>query len=210
MDRGPHGWAEEVRSQPEAQRRGVFSPSARPCPAARLCGQPVGPGSDSGRSPLCGLLAHSTWGWGTAVLRSRGWGTALQAAPRSFPGPPWAAEKPLRSPLTSLGLTISWPSATQPSNPADGASPPETLRGALRPRGRKLSAQGGRSARPRSARLTPPASGQRGPGRAGPGLTSWSGAPLWQEPERSFQRPLPRPRGNYVMSFNMGVRGVSP
>lgn len=133
--------------------------------AARLCGQPVGLGSDSGRSPLCDLPAHSTWqGRGRGSCAPR---LGVQAAPQSFPGPPWAAEKPLRSRLTSLGLTISGPSATQPSNPADGASPPETLQGALHPRGQKLSAQGGRSAGPGSARLTPPASGQRAP--AGPG-----------------------------------------
>lgn len=201
MDRGPQGWAEEVRSQPEARLPGVFSPSAKPCRAARLCGQPAGLGSDSGRSPLCDLPARSTWrGPGGAGRLCSAAGGAGRTPKLS-----WAAEKPLRSSLTSLGLTISWPSATQPSNPADGASPPETLWRALHPRGQQLSAQGGRSAGPGSARLTPPAGGPRGP--AGPGLTSWRGAPWWPEPERSFQRPLPRPRVGYVMSVKIGVCG---
>lgn len=172
--------------------RGAFSHPPQSHPAARLCGQPVGLGSDSGRSPLCDLPAHSTWqGRGRGSCAPR---LGVQAAPQSFPGPPWAAEKPPRSRLTSLGLTISWPSATQPSNPADGASPPETLRGALHPRGQKLSAQGGRSAGPGSRERQAHTSRQRAACTGRAGLTSWSGAPSWQEPERSFQRPLPRPR----------------
>lgn len=166
MDRGPQGWAEEVRSQPDAQPRGVFSPSTKPArPPACVVSQwawALTPEGHLSATSQPTALARGGGGAGSCAPR-----LGVQAAPQSFPGPPWAAEKPLRSRLTSLGLTISGPSATQPSNPADGASPPETLRGALHPRGQKLSAQGGRSAGPGSARLTPPASGQRAP--AGPG-----------------------------------------
>lgn len=144
MDRGPHGWAEEVRSQPDAQLRGVFSPSTRPCPP-RLCGQPAGPASGSGRSPLCGLPAHSTWGGGCAPRLRVGCSSAGRT-PKLF----WASlgcgeasEKPLDLPGTDHFLTICH-TAIQPSrwgeSPRDspgGPSPAgaEALRPGLQVRG---------------------------------------------------------------------------
>lgn len=87
----------------------------------------LGPGSDSGRSLFCGLQAPQHLGRGHL---GRGCGTALQATPEAF----LSLSGPLRSLLTSLGLTISCPSAAQSIQPSHwGEFPYSPSGGALHP-----------------------------------------------------------------------------
>lgn len=183
---GPHGWA-EVRTQPEAQQLGgvVSLPPQRPWPAARPCGQPVGPGSESGRSPLCHPPGPSAGG---GALLCRTCVTVPRATSGSLPGPPRAPEKPPEL----LGLTISCPSASPAHEPDHGRGPPGPRppppRVGLAPTSVEATAQRGGSTDAGSADLPPAGRSHQG---AGTRAYRQGGAPLWQEVEHRLLCPLP-------------------
>lgn len=119
---GPCRWGEEVRTQPDAQLGVSSHPTHRgPAPAASLCGQPMGLGPDSRRSPLPRWPpGHLALGGGGAP-RLRVWDRELC---RPHPKAVLRLPGPLRSLLTSLGLTMSCPRVSQSIQPSRWSESP--------------------------------------------------------------------------------------